>query len=117
MQLPSGLANGGLLASALQSASGNSNAFSSSVNAAAGIVRTVVGMAVGLFTSAARRSKLVVTFRLAVLQASLTAAALNLSRQPPLASWGAAGSEPSHFLEPPVIRCRVPQHKILSSVA
>ncbi|GAA5833609.1 hypothetical protein JCM3766R1_002588 [Sporobolomyces carnicolor] len=53
VQLPSGLANGGLLASALQSASGNSNAFSSSVNAAAGIVRTVVGMAVGLFTSAA----------------------------------------------------------------
>ncbi|GAA5958546.1 hypothetical protein JCM3765_006670 [Sporobolomyces pararoseus] len=53
VQLPSGLANGGLLASALQSASGNTNAFSSSVNAAAGIVRTVVGMAVGLFTSAA----------------------------------------------------------------
>ncbi|GAA5907072.1 uncharacterized protein JCM6883_006129 [Sporobolomyces salmoneus] len=53
VQLPSGLANGGLLASALQSASGNSNAFSGSVNAAAGIVRTVVGMCVGLFTAAA----------------------------------------------------------------
>lgn len=54
VQLPSGLANGGLLASALESASGNNtNAFSSSVSAAAGIVRTVVGMAVGLFTSAA----------------------------------------------------------------
>ncbi|GAA5875113.1 hypothetical protein JCM16303_005013 [Sporobolomyces ruberrimus] len=53
VQLPSGLANGGLLASAVQSAQGNTNAFSGSVNAAAGIVRTVVGMAVGLFTSAA----------------------------------------------------------------
>ncbi|GAA5930348.1 uncharacterized protein JCM15063_004781 [Sporobolomyces koalae] len=53
VQLPSGLANGGLLASAIQGSSGNSDAFSSSVNAAAGIVRTVVGMAVGLFTSAA----------------------------------------------------------------
>ncbi|GAA6010558.1 hypothetical protein JCM11491_002968 [Sporobolomyces phaffii] len=53
VQLPSGLANGGLLASAIQGSAGNTNAFSSSVNAAAGIVRTVVGMAVGLFTSAA----------------------------------------------------------------
>ncbi|GAA6059552.1 hypothetical protein JCM10212_000608 [Sporobolomyces blumeae] len=53
VQLPSGLANGGLLSAAIASASGNADAFGSSVDAAAGIVRTVVGMAVGLFASAA----------------------------------------------------------------
>ncbi|GAA5919899.1 hypothetical protein JCM1841_002103 [Sporobolomyces salmonicolor] len=53
VQLPSGLANGGLILFASQSAAGRFNSFSTAIDAAGGLVRTVVGMTVGLFTAAA----------------------------------------------------------------
>ncbi|GAA5931937.1 hypothetical protein JCM10213_005896 [Rhodosporidiobolus nylandii] len=53
VQLPSGLANGGLISFAQSSTSRTSNHFSSAVNAAAGIVRVIVGITVGLFAAAA----------------------------------------------------------------
>ncbi|PRQ70737.1 Protein of unknown function (DUF1212)-domain containing protein [Rhodotorula toruloides] len=53
IQLPSGLANGGLLRFASDSATSNSNSFSTAVDSAAGLIRVAVGMTVGLFLAAA----------------------------------------------------------------
>ncbi|GAA5972844.1 hypothetical protein JCM11641_003968 [Rhodosporidiobolus odoratus] len=53
VQLPSGLANGGLLSFAQTSTRRTSSNFSSAVNAAAGLIRTTVGVTVGLFAAAA----------------------------------------------------------------
>ncbi|CDR46342.1 hypothetical protein NBRC10512_007419 [Rhodotorula toruloides] len=53
IQLPSGLANGGLLRFASDSATSQSNSFSTAVDSAAGLIRVAVGMTVGLFLAAA----------------------------------------------------------------
>ncbi|BGP51677.1 pheromone-regulated protein prm10 [Rhodotorula kratochvilovae] len=53
VQLPSGLANGGLLRFAADSATTNANAFGTAIDAAAGLIRIAVGMTVGLFLAAA----------------------------------------------------------------
>ncbi|GEM11063.1 hypothetical protein Rt10032_c13g5080 [Rhodotorula toruloides] len=53
VQLPSGLANGGLLRFASDSATSQSNSFSTAVDSAAGLIGVAVGMTVGLFLAAA----------------------------------------------------------------
>ncbi|GAA6013508.1 hypothetical protein JCM10207_008874 [Rhodosporidiobolus poonsookiae] len=53
VQLPSGLANGGLLSFAQSSTRRTVNNFSNAVNAAAGLVRTITGISVGLFAAVA----------------------------------------------------------------
>ncbi|GJN94319.1 hypothetical protein Rhopal_007393-T1 [Rhodotorula paludigena] len=53
VQLPSGLANGGLLRFATESASGEANSFGTAIDAAAGVIRVTVGTTLGLFLAAA----------------------------------------------------------------
>ncbi|GAA6048657.1 hypothetical protein JCM3770_002004 [Rhodotorula araucariae] len=53
VQLPSGLANGGLLRFAADAATTNTRAFGTAIDAAAGLIRISVGMTVGLFLAAA----------------------------------------------------------------
>ncbi|GAA6034662.1 hypothetical protein JCM8097_001104 [Rhodosporidiobolus ruineniae] len=53
VQLPSGLANGGLISFAQNSTRRTANNFSTAISAAAGLIRTIVGITVGLFAAAA----------------------------------------------------------------
>lgn len=63
VQLPSGLANGGLLRYASDASSGDRQAFSTGIATAQSIVQVVIGTTVGLFCAAARELSVIVSGR------------------------------------------------------